>query len=214
MASGYQPTVTFQESPREWDCFSPAEVYWRSAGGMYFFQLIDFYAAAISLMVIAFFEVVAISWIYGANRLARNIEEMAGNKPWMYFIVCWYGLSPVLIGGIMIFGFIQYTPVRYGDYYYPGWGQAIGWVIASLSIICLPIGAIHALLSEKGGFVQRFKATLKSKIPDRGTLAFEPEEFGSYQKKDPTLPPSYNDISRNEGFPSAPPHSPMAESAL
>ncbi|XP_066300203.1 sodium- and chloride-dependent GABA transporter 1-like isoform X2 [Branchiostoma lanceolatum] len=183
-------------------------------GGMYFFQLIDFYAAAISLMVIAFFEVVAISWIYGANRLARNIEEMTGNKPWLYFIVCWYGLSPILIGGIMIFGFIQYTPVRYGDYYYPGWGQAIGWVIASLSIICLPIGAIHAMLKEKGGFVERFMASLKSKIPDRGSLTFEPEEFGSYRKEDPTLPPSYNDISRHKGFPSAPPLSPVQESAL
>ncbi|XP_066277294.1 sodium- and chloride-dependent GABA transporter ine-like isoform X3 [Branchiostoma lanceolatum] len=38
-------------------------------GGMYFFQLIDFYASAISLMIIAFFEVVAISWIYGDHDL-------------------------------------------------------------------------------------------------------------------------------------------------
>ncbi|KAI8499080.1 hypothetical protein Bbelb_235330 [Branchiostoma belcheri] len=105
-------------------------------GGMYFFQLVDFYAAAISIMIIALFEVIAISWIYGGNRLARNIEEMTGNKPWLYFIVCWYGLSPILIGGIMIFGFIQYTPVRYGDYYYPGWGQAIGWVIAKREALC------------------------------------------------------------------------------
>ncbi|XP_078589306.1 sodium- and chloride-dependent GABA transporter 1-like [Branchiostoma floridae x Branchiostoma japonicum] len=179
-------------------------------GGIYFFQLIDFYASAISLMIIAFFEVVAISWIYGANRLARNVEEMTGNKPWLYFIVCWYGLSPMLIGGIMVFGFIQYTPVRYGSYYYPGWGQGIGWAIASLSIICLPIGAIHALMKEKGGFVQRLRNALKSKIPDRGSLTFEDE---SYPKKHPnqTLLPSYDKIS---GFPSVAPHSMVQESTL
>ena len=34
-------------------------------GGIYFFQLIDYFAAALSLMYLAFFEVIAITWIYG-----------------------------------------------------------------------------------------------------------------------------------------------------
>ncbi|KAI8485293.1 hypothetical protein Bbelb_370400 [Branchiostoma belcheri] len=166
---------------------------------------------------------------YMAFLQGTTVEEVATQGPGLAFVVypqaittmpvspLWailFFIMLLLLGidsqGIMIFGFIQYTPVRYGDYYYPGWGQAIGWVIASLSIISIPIGAIHALLKEKGGFVQRFKATLKSKIPDRGALRFEPEEIGSYQKKGPSVPPSYNEISRHE----AAPLSPMQESAL
>ena len=34
-------------------------------GGIYFFQLIDYYAAALSLMYLAFFEVIAVTWFYG-----------------------------------------------------------------------------------------------------------------------------------------------------
>lgn len=36
-------------------------------GGIYFFQLIDYYAAALSLMYLAFFEVIAITWFYGKS---------------------------------------------------------------------------------------------------------------------------------------------------
>lgn len=34
-------------------------------GGIYYFTLIDFYSAGISVFYIAFFETIAIVWIYG-----------------------------------------------------------------------------------------------------------------------------------------------------
>ena len=39
-------------------------------GGIYVFKIVDYYAAAISLMYIAFFECVAVVWIYGTGRLS------------------------------------------------------------------------------------------------------------------------------------------------
>ena len=36
-------------------------------GGLWFFTLIDYYAAALSLMILAFFEVIAITWFYGES---------------------------------------------------------------------------------------------------------------------------------------------------
>jgi hypothetical protein len=36
-------------------------------GGIYFFQLMDYYTAAISLMFVALFETVAIVWCYGTK---------------------------------------------------------------------------------------------------------------------------------------------------
>lgn len=66
-------------------------------GGIYFFQLIDHYAASISIMFLAFFEVIAISWFYGVSRLCNNVKEMTGRKPSVYFRFCWLIASPLLI---------------------------------------------------------------------------------------------------------------------
>lgn len=66
-------------------------------GGIYFFQLIDHYAASISIMFLAFFEVIAISWLYGVRRLCNNVKEMTGHLPSMYFRFCWFFAAPLLI---------------------------------------------------------------------------------------------------------------------
>jgi len=66
-------------------------------GGIYFFQLIDHYAASRSIMFLAFFEVIAISWLYGVRRLCNNVKEMTGRLPSIYFRFCWFLAAPFLI---------------------------------------------------------------------------------------------------------------------
>ncbi|CAG0925071.1 unnamed protein product, partial [Notodromas monacha] len=66
-------------------------------GGIYYFQLIDHYAASVSIMYLTFFEVIAVCWFYGAGRLARNCLEMTGHLPSLYFQFCWWFASPLLI---------------------------------------------------------------------------------------------------------------------
>lgn len=46
--------------------------------GIYLFQLMDYYAASLSITYLAFFEVVGIAWFYGVERLSRNIKQMTG----------------------------------------------------------------------------------------------------------------------------------------
>jgi len=128
-------------------------------GGIYFFQLMDYYTAAISLMYIAFFEVVAIVWVYGANRLASNVREMTGSLPNIYIRSCWMVASPCLILAIWIFSLIDYEAPTYnnGQYTYPSGAIAMGWGIASLSMIAIPAFAVIALLNAKGdSFMQVF----------------------------------------------------------
>ncbi|XP_048412924.1 sodium- and chloride-dependent glycine transporter 2 isoform X2 [Stegostoma tigrinum] len=124
-------------------------------GGIYVFQLLDHYTAQVSIVFLAFFEIVAVCCIYGLPRLSQNIEEMLGEKPNIYLRVCWL-LSPVLILIIMVFVIIDFEPVRYGTYQYPDWGQGLGWVIAFASLIWIPVGVIHTLFTLKGSFHERF----------------------------------------------------------
>jgi len=125
--------------------------------GIYFFHLVDKYSSGISLMFVAFFEVLAICWIYGANTLSENIRTMLGRSPPIFFVICWYFVSPLMIMGLCIFGWINYKPLKYGEIPYPAWAHGLGWMIAGISLACIPIFAINAVYKAKG-------ATLMEKI--------------------------------------------------
>ncbi|XP_046826895.1 sodium- and chloride-dependent GABA transporter ine isoform X1 [Vespa crabro] len=133
-------------------------------GGIYFFQLIDHYAASLSIMFLAFFEVFAISWCYGVRRLCNNVKEMTGRVPSMYFQFCWLVAAPLLILAVWVFSLIDYEPPTYrnGEYEYPWWAEAIGWGIASLSLICIPAFAIYVFIKSDGNtFSEKLKNSIK-----------------------------------------------------
>ncbi|XP_065264824.1 sodium- and chloride-dependent betaine transporter-like [Emys orbicularis] len=59
-------------------------------GGMYIFQLFDYYAASGTCLVfLAIFEVICVGWVYGADRFYDNIEDMIGYRPWPLIKMCW-----------------------------------------------------------------------------------------------------------------------------
>ncbi|KAI3373463.1 hypothetical protein L3Q82_022069, partial [Scortum barcoo] len=122
--------------------------------GIYVFQLMDHYTAIVSIMFLAFFEVIAICWIYGVTRLSDNLQEMTGNRANIFFRLCWLIVAPGLITVILIFSIIQFKPACYEDYVFPPWAQRVGWVIALASIIWIPLGAIHTLWVLPGSFMQ------------------------------------------------------------
>jgi len=135
-------------------------------GGIYFFQIIDYYTAAISLMYIALFETIAIVWLYGVKRLSANIEDMTGQKPHIIFRICWMFVSPVLILIIWIFTLYDYEAPKYEDYDYPWWCVLLGWLIASLSILPIPVMAIMAISKAKG-------SNILSKIRNAATTTID-----------------------------------------
>ncbi|XP_034539498.1 sodium- and chloride-dependent GABA transporter ine [Notolabrus celidotus] len=128
--------------------------------GIYVFQLMDHYTAIVSILFLAFFEVLAICWVYGVNRLSNNLREMNGHRANIYFMVCWLIVAPLLITVILIFSVIQFKPARYEDYVFPPWAQGVGWVIALASIIWIPLGAIHTLWVLPGSLMQKLKLSI------------------------------------------------------
>ncbi|XP_071502065.1 sodium- and chloride-dependent GABA transporter ine-like [Diadema antillarum] len=167
-------------------------------GGMYFFQIMDWYTAIVSLFFIAIAEAVAVCWLYGGNRLARNIEAMTGSYPNIYFRACWLVISPVLILAILIFSIVDFKPVSYGDYEYPKWCQGLGWCVALLSIIWLPIGAIHTLLTSEGSLKERFLNSLKSDFDDETHVRLMTKETADgIELNGTSLPPSYDMVVTN-----------------
>ncbi|UYV60163.1 SLC6A7 [Cordylochernes scorpioides] len=117
-------------------------------GGVYIFTLIDWYSASWSLLIIAFLECGLVAWIYGLNRFSSNIKDMIGVSPNIYWKSMWVFITPATLIGILIFLWITYTPASYGDYVFPEWANALGWLMALASVILIPIFAAYEVFKN------------------------------------------------------------------
>ncbi|XP_074467573.1 sodium- and chloride-dependent GABA transporter ine [Sebastes fasciatus] len=167
--------------------------------GIYVFQLMDHYTAIVSIMFLAFFEVIAICWLYGVKRLSDNLEEMTGKRPNIFFRLCWQIVAPVLITVILIFSIIQFKPARYEDYVFPPWAQGVGWLIAMGSIIWIPLGALHTLWVLPGSFMQKLKLSITpNALNEKSKTAY-------YERGGGDAHPGLAVISSNIPLPEKPP---------
>jgi hypothetical protein len=74
--------------------------YYSLQSGMYWLQLVDKYAANWSVLLIAIAECILISWVYGANRFLRDIQDMIGQKSriWTFFWTwMWKVITPAAL---------------------------------------------------------------------------------------------------------------------
>uniref|UniRef100_A0A3B5N220 Transporter n=1 Tax=Xiphophorus couchianus TaxID=32473 RepID=A0A3B5N220_9TELE len=126
-------------------------------GGMYVFQLFDYYAASgMCLLFVAIFETVCIAWVYGADRYYDNIEDMIGYRPGPVIKFCWLFFTPATCFGTFAFALIKYSPLKYNnEYVYPVWGDGIGWVLALSSMLCIPLWAAGKLYYTPGTLKER-----------------------------------------------------------
>uniref|UniRef100_A0A8C5PB97 Solute carrier family 6 member 13 n=1 Tax=Leptobrachium leishanense TaxID=445787 RepID=A0A8C5PB97_9ANUR len=128
-------------------------------GGMYVFQLFDYYAASgICLLFVAIFETICIGWVYGANNFYDNIEHMIGYRPFPVIKYCWLFFTPAVCIATFVFSLVKYTPLQYNKrYVYPWWGDAIGWLLALSSMVCIPLWVCYKLSTIKGSLTDRFR---------------------------------------------------------
>lgn len=67
-------------------------------GGIYIFQLMDFYSASgMSILWVCFFQTIAISWIFGAKKFCDCIHQMMGIRLNKFWYICWVVFAPVIM---------------------------------------------------------------------------------------------------------------------
>ncbi|XP_019598183.1 sodium- and chloride-dependent glycine transporter 2 isoform X1 [Rhinolophus sinicus] len=136
-------------------------------GGIYMFQLVDTYAASYALVIIAIFELVGISYVYGLQRFCEDIEMMIGFQPNIFWKVCWAFVTPTILTFILCFSFYQWEPMTYGSYRYPNWSMVLGWLMLACSVIWIPIMFVIKMYLAPGRFIERLKLVC-SPQPDWG----------------------------------------------
>ncbi|KAK2155209.1 hypothetical protein LSH36_246g04045 [Paralvinella palmiformis] len=99
-------------------------------GGMYIVTLMDWYSLLLSFSIISLFEIIVVIYVYGYKQFAGDIEVMLGHKPSYYYMVTWYGITPITILLIIAFLAAKNAAPTYGSYQFPPYALHIGWVIA------------------------------------------------------------------------------------
>lgn len=66
---------------------------------------------------------------------------------------------------ILIFTVIQYKPITYNDYVYPGWSLAIGFAMALSSVVCIPIYALYKISKSPGATFREVQLPPKVSSP-------------------------------------------------
>ncbi|XP_055632620.1 sodium-dependent neutral amino acid transporter B(0)AT3 isoform X2 [Toxorhynchites rutilus septentrionalis] len=94
-----------------------------NGAGSYIFQLMDSFAGNYTLLIIAFFECIGVSYIYGIKRFADDIELMTGSRPGLYWMLCWKYISPFAMLTILIASFMELASEGSS---YPGWNALTG----------------------------------------------------------------------------------------
>ncbi|KAM4747333.1 sodium- and chloride-dependent GABA transporter 2-like [Rhinophrynus dorsalis] len=128
-------------------------------GGMYVFQLFDYYAASgMCLLFVAVFETLCIGWVYGADNFYKNVEHMIGYRPIPIIKYCWLFITPAVCLATFLFSLVKYTPLQYNKrYIYPWWADALGWLLALSSMVCTPLWVGYKLTTIKGSLTERFR---------------------------------------------------------
>lgn len=92
----------------------------------------------------------------GATRISNQMKDMLGFNPNRYMYYCWVYISPIVILSLFIFSIVKYERVTYANIYtYPLYGELIGFCMALVSVICIPIYAIFYILKQDGSLKER-----------------------------------------------------------
>ncbi|XP_011173559.1 sodium- and chloride-dependent transporter XTRP3 [Solenopsis invicta] len=131
-------------------CFFVGLIFCTGAGE-YWLKMFDSFAGTIGLVIVALMEMISVVYIYGHEKFTKDIEEMTGYKPGLYWQITWRFLAPLIMAGILLFsvGSMFITKPQYSAWNattgeakktdYPGWVLGIAGIIILAGIAPIPI---------------------------------------------------------------------------
>ncbi|XP_055625249.1 sodium-dependent nutrient amino acid transporter 1 isoform X2 [Toxorhynchites rutilus septentrionalis] len=149
-------------------------------GGQYILTLVDHFGASFIALVLAIAELVALGWIYGVDRLCKDVEFMLGFRPNLYWRLCWRWITPVLMFAILMYNLATLEPLTYQGYVYPSIAYVFGWCIAAFGLLQLPIWAIRAVVKQDGSSLSEKIAKAFRPTPSWGPI--DPSLHQEYKK--------------------------------
>lgn len=121
-------------------------------GGKYIVHFVDFFGTSPSIMLVVLCELIATAWVYGMDKFNRDVENMTGFKPSIYWrITCQY-IAPLILFILYVFSFIQFDRrefASFGDDRTISRVSVAGWMMNSISSLPIPLYAFWWFLFRR-----------------------------------------------------------------
>jgi hypothetical protein len=113
--------------------------------GKFWVDLFDSYCALVALHVICVFEVVAMAWVYGAERLAAEIHDMTGRKVPRVVVFLWRWFIPPVLSFLILSGLTKHLAKDF-DAVHSGEMSVLVFVVAWALALAAPTAVFVFLL--------------------------------------------------------------------
>ncbi|VDL64107.1 unnamed protein product [Nippostrongylus brasiliensis] len=130
--------------------------------GLFWLLLLAKFTITWPLVVIAFLECMAISWVYGVDNLLDNIKWMTGSYPpcYIFWKILWKFICPMAYLSILCFLWLDWHSISYESYVFPYWTSLLGWSVSVFPLLFVPIVAVLQVCSARGTLAQRWATVL------------------------------------------------------
>ncbi|XP_055844970.1 sodium-dependent nutrient amino acid transporter 1-like [Episyrphus balteatus] len=127
-----------------------SSIVYATQGGQWILNLIDFYGGTFVVFVLAIFELIGITWIYGLQNFCDDVEFMTNKKVTLYWRLCWTILTPGIMLIIFIYSMITMESAKYSGMEYPELANIAGWLILSIGFAQFPLWFIWEASNNSG----------------------------------------------------------------
>lgn len=105
---------------------------------------VDYYGVTYVTLTLAVAELFCFCWMYGVDRICRDIEFMLSIRTSILWRTCWKYITPTVLLVILIVTFISGgKPEGFADAYH-----VLGWCIYALAVLPLPLWAIWVVFQQ------------------------------------------------------------------
>ncbi|XP_050448006.1 sodium-dependent nutrient amino acid transporter 1-like isoform X1 [Cataglyphis hispanica] len=118
-------------------------------GGQFILTLVDYYGASFVVFILASFEMTGVIWIYGFENFLEDVEFMLDRQPSVYWRICWFIVTPLILISIFIYTIVTLSPLTYGGRLLPESAHAAGWTILCIGVLQIPLWMLIAMLKNR-----------------------------------------------------------------
>ncbi|XP_014609957.1 PREDICTED: sodium-dependent nutrient amino acid transporter 1-like [Polistes canadensis] len=118
-------------------------------GGQWVLVLADYYGTSFVVFILASFEMIGIIHVYGFENFIDDIEFMLDMKATMFWRVCWFVITPVILIVIFLYTVVNMSPLVYAGKTFPIGAHAAGVIILCMGILQIPVWMLLAILKNR-----------------------------------------------------------------